>query len=374
MAAKNQKNWYLIKDVDSIDSPCLVIYRQRVLENIRTLISMCDDIRRLRPHVKTHKIKEIAELMLQSGITKFKCATIAEAEMLALAAAPDVLLAYQPTGPKQIRFVELIKKYPETKFSCLIDTIDTAKQIAAEAQKAGLTIPIYIDINVGMNRTGIKPDEQAVELYRQCKSTPGLNLVGLHVYDGHIRNKDFEQRTIECNTAFEPVMTMQAALIREGYPEPVIVAGGSPTFPVYVMRKKVECSPGTFIFWDYNYLMSCPEQQFLPAALVIARIISLPAENKICIDLGHKSIAAENEINKRVYFLNAPDLKFTGQSEEHLVAEIPQGHSYGVGDALYGLPYHICPTVALYERALVIKNGRLAGEWKIIARDRKITI
>ncbi|HVZ96842.1 MAG TPA: D-TA family PLP-dependent enzyme [Chitinophagaceae bacterium] len=374
MTAEDPKDWYFIDDIDSIDSPCLVIYRQRVLENIRTLLSMCDDIRRLRPHVKTHKTREIAELLLQSGIAKFKCATIAEAEMLALVDAPDVLLAYQPAGPKQKRFTELIKKYPATKFSCLVDNIVSARQLAAEATANNFIISVYIDVNVGMNRTGIEPGAPAIELYKQCKNIPGLNPVGLHVYDGHIRNKDFEQRTIECDRAFAPVIKMQEILIREGFPEPVIVAGGSPSFPIHVRRKKVECSPGTFIFWDYTYLTHCPEQHFIPAALVIARIISLPSENKICIDLGHKSIAAENEINRRVYFLNAPDLKFTGQSEEHLVADITPGHSYKVGDVLYGLPYHICPAVALYERALVIRDKRFASEWRIIARDRKITV
>ena len=108
--------------------------------------------------------------------------------------------------------------------------------------------------------------------------------------------------------------------------------------------------------------------------MVISRVISLPSETKLCLDLGHKSIAAENILEKRVYFLNAPDLRFTGQSEEHLVAEVPLNHSYKIGDVLYGLPYHICPTVALYERALILENNKVVDEWKIIARDRKITI
>jgi D-serine deaminase-like pyridoxal phosphate-dependent protein len=100
----------------------------------------------------------------------------------------------------------------------------------------------------------------------------------------------------------------------------------------------------------------------------------LPAENKICIDLGHKSIAAENELNKRVFFLNAPELKFISHSEEHLVAETNTRHSYKPGDVLYGLPYHVCPTVALYERAYTVENNKVSGEWKTIARDRKIEI
>ncbi len=177
----------------------------------------------------------------------------------------------------------------------------------------------------------------------------------MHAYDGHIRNPDIQQRTIECDAAFEPVLQMQNILLNDGLTKPIIVAGGSPTFPVHAKRKEIECSPGTFIYWDNGYQLACKEQAFIPAALVISRVVSLPSETKLCLDLGHKSIAAENTLDKRVYFLNAPELKFTGQSEEHLVAEVPLGHSYKIGDVLYGLPYHICPTVALYERALIVE-------------------
>ena len=95
-----ENEWYHITNINEIDSPALVIYKDRVIKNISTAISMVGDVNRLRPHVKTHKTKEAAQLMMDAGITKFKCATIAEAEMLAMINAPDVLLAYQPIGPR----------------------------------------------------------------------------------------------------------------------------------------------------------------------------------------------------------------------------------------------------------------------------------
>jgi D-threonine aldolase len=375
MNKNNTENtWYLVDDIDTIDSPALVIYLARVLENINTLLSMIDDVKRLRPHVKTHKSQQAAALLMNAGINKFKCATIAEAEMLALSFAPDVLLAYQPTGPKLKRFIKIIKQYPSTKFSCLVDNIISAKNIGAEAEINNILIPVYIDLNVGMNRTGITPGNETIELYKACNYISGIQAIGLHAYDGHIRNPDIYQRTIECDKSFEPVLQMQNTLLHYGFPEPIIVAGGSPTFPIHAKRKKIECSPGTFIYWDKGYQASYKEQAFVPAALVICRIISLPGDTKICLDLGHKSIAAENTLDNRVYFLNEPELKFISQSEEHLVIEATKGHSYKIGDVLYGLPYHICPTVALYERAMVIENNKVSAEWKIIARDRKINV
>ncbi len=376
MKIKNElkDEWYHIKDINTIDSPALVVYRERVLENIATIISMIDDTKRLRPHVKTHKTKEATELLMDAGINKFKCATIAEAEMLGIAGVSDVLLAYQPIGPKLKRFIELIKKYPATKFSCLIDHILSAKKIAGDASKNNLTITVYIDLNVGMNRTGIVPGDKAIELYEECNNLIGIKIIGLHAYDGHIRSTDIVQRTIECDKAFKPVLKMQKTLSQKGFPEPIIIAGGSPTFPVHAKRKNIECSPGTFIYWDKGYQQSLKEQNFFPSALVITRIISTPGEGILCLDLGHKSIAAENELDKRVYFLNAPELKFLSQSEEHLVVEATKNNSYKVGDVLYGIPFHVCPTCALYERALVIENNELKAEWKTIARDRKINI
>src|SRR5688572_11821831 len=125
-----ENEWYKINNIDSLDTPAVAVYLERVKKNIQTLIESIDDVSRLRPHIKTHKSPEVTSLMLEAGIKKFKCATIAEAEMLALAEAPDVLLAYQPVGPKAKRLVNLIQKYPGTKFSCLIDNKNTAVELS----------------------------------------------------------------------------------------------------------------------------------------------------------------------------------------------------------------------------------------------------
>jgi D-threonine aldolase len=370
--------WYTIKNIDQVDSPALVIFPERVKENIRLLKTMIDDPVRLRPHVKTHKTREAAQLMLAAGIQKFKCATIAEAEMLAQISAPDVLLAYQPIGPKLKRFKELTDKYPGTVFSCLTDNVTAATAISEifvrKDSLGGKKTGVYIDLNLGQNRTGIIPGKEAVALYKLCAGLPGITIKGLHAYDGHIRDKDFAERTANCNKAFLPVENMASQISQMNLPEPVIVAGGSPTFPIHAKRGKVECSPGTFIFWDKGYSDGCPEQPFLIAAVLLSRVISLPAPGFVCLDLGHKSVAAENELIKRVFFPDAPALKATGQSEEHLVLDAGTDHSFQIGDVLYGFPLHICPTVALYERAVLVEEGIAGGEWKIVARDRKIGV
>ena len=367
-------DWYTINDVDTLDTPALVVYPGRVKANIDTLISMIDNVARLRPHVKTFKNKEVALQMMEAGIGKFKCATIAEAEMLAMCGAPDVLLAYQPVGPKVDRFVNLIKAYPATRFSCLVDSLIAATEISSTACTENIEIPVYIDLNVGQNRTGILPGEKALQLYIACDRLVGVKPVGLHAYDGHMHDPDLAIRTQQCNACFEPVIKLQAELVEKGLSQPLIIAGGSPTFPIHAKREQIECSPGTFVYWDKGYEDMLAEQPFLSAALVVSRVISLPDDTTLCLDLGHKSVAAERELKERVYFLNAPELIAVAQSEEHLVVEAGKDHQYKIGDVLYGLPYHICPTVALYESAIAIEHNTITGEWKNIARDRKITI
>jgi D-serine deaminase-like pyridoxal phosphate-dependent protein len=381
------KDWYTITNIDELDTPALVVYPARVRENIRNAIAMVGDPVRLRPHVKTHKSPNVTRLLLEAGVRQFKCATIAEAEMLAIEGAPDVLLAYQPIGPKATRLVELIRKYPGTKFSCLIDNEDAARAMAEVFSVAGLTVPVWLDINVGMDRTGIAAGPGAVRLWELAAGLKGVTPVGLHVYDGHIRDADLAAMTAKCDAAFAGVRALREAL---GGSEALggggiqVIAGGSPTFPVHARRSDVQCSPGTFVYWDKGYAGQFPDQPFLPAALVVSRVISLRGDTRICIDLGHKSIAAENELAKRVSFLNVQGLRPVGQSEEHLVLETAGGsgggtpgqtaHGFRIGDVFYGVPFHVCPTVALYDRAYTVEDGRVTGEWKNTARDRKLSV
>ncbi|MEP7107354.1 MAG: D-TA family PLP-dependent enzyme [Ferruginibacter sp.] len=366
-------NWYEIKNVDSIDSPALVIYKERIHENIRLLKSMVNnDVSRLRPHVKTNKIAEVCRMMLDEGITKYKCATIAEAEMLAMIEAPDVLLSYQPVGPKARRFIDLVSHYPSTRFSCLVDNIHTADQLSKLCVSNNLSVDVFIDLNTGMGRTGIPPSK-ALLLFEAVQLLPAIRIAGLHAYDGHIRDTDIKARTehVEFTCCWEDFVAEAVKVIDDS--RLIMVAGGSPTFPIHAHRENIECSPGTFIFWDWGYKHAFPDEPFEYAALVITRVISIVDVNTITTDLGHKSVAAENPL-PRVHFLNAPDIIPASQSEEHLVLKVADSSIYKTGDVLYGVPVHICPTVALYEKAVVIENNTAVDEWKVIARNRRITI
>ena len=224
-----------------------------------------------------------------------------------------------------------------------------------------------------MNRTGIIPNEEAFDLYNICDKIEGINPVGLHAYDGHIRNADIIERTKQCHAAFQPVENLAARIKKITGRQPYIVVGGTPSFPIHANRKGVQLSPGTCVLWDYGYKTILPEQKYVYGALVLTRVISQLPDNQLCLDLGHKSIAAENPF-PRVKFLNLLNAKEVSQSEEHLVISVPEAGMIPVGSVLYGVPIHICPTCALYERALIVRDNTIVDEWQVVARDRKITV
>lgn len=368
-----QLNWYLIPQAEILEMPSLVFYIERIRQNIKTLKKMVDDVERLRPHVKTHKCLEVTHILIAEGINKFKCATIAEAEMLGMAKAKDVLLAYQPVGENINRFLKLRKTYSETVFSCLIDHIAIAKQLSEKAISANMVLDVYIDVNVGMNRTGILPD-LAEELLNQVIQLPNLTIKGLHAYDGHIHDSSIDIRNQKSEPIIAELLQLQQSFENISNTQLTVIAGGTPTFPIYAQHTHFDCSPGTFVLWDKGYQDAFPEQKFMVSALVLSRIISKPADGIICTDLGHKAIAPENELKRRVFFINAPNLEVISQSEEHLVLKTAPADDFDIGDVLYGLPYHICPTVALHEKAICVDADGSIKYWDIVSRKRKITI
>lgn len=370
---KQESSWFLFEGMETLDSPALVVYPDRVKQNIATAIRMVGDVKRLRPHAKTHKSPDLTQLLLQAGIQQFKCSTIAEAEMLAQQGVPDVLLAYQPVGPKIDRFLQLMQVYPDTRFSCLVDNAISAEALLEKATTLRLSISVYLDLDVGMHRTGMKPDDSAVDLFLSLFQREGITVKGLHSYDGHITDPDPLVRKQRVEAAFAPVWKMKSILQEHTNSAVEIIAGGMPSFPILASYPDLVCSPGTFVYWDQSYSEKLSDTPFVPAAIVLSRVVSRPESNRLTTDLGHKSIASENSLDKRVHWLNATGLTPVGHSEEHFFFTTTEPAAFEIGDVFVGLPWHICPTVALYEKAFTVEEGKISGEWKTIARDRKLT-
>lgn len=352
-----------MRTFDAFESPGLIVYPDRVKRNILKAIEMVNgNPDRLRPHIKTHKTKEGNDLFLAAGITKFKCATIAEAELLALSEAPDVLISMQLIGPNLERFKQLVSHYPKTKFSSIVDDAFAASEL--NRIFADHSTGVYLDLNMGMNRTGIKPSK-ALALIQHIQTLPNVTLRGLHAYDGHIRDKVYEDRAKQVETDFTSFYELLGQL---NHSDLELVVSGTPSFLVHHKNHLFTCSPGTFIFFDAGYAALFPENTFEFGVEIIARIISKPTDSTICLDLGHKSVAAENPIDNRVRFIDQPSWVLKSQSEEHGIVEVGDSSTYSVGEIVRMIPYHICPTVNLHSHLQVIDGGL----WEVKARNRRL--
>jgi D-threonine aldolase len=366
---------YRVNDPTRLLSPSLLIFRDLVRKNLEAMIAMAKGPERLRPHVKTHKMAALVRMAEAMGVHKHKAATIAEAEMVAAAGGTDVLVAYPMVGPNIERLARLLQGYPNTTFRAVVDDPDVAKALSAELHGLGRALPVLVDLEVGMGRTGIAPDEEALALYELIEQLPNLELDGLHAYDGHIHDSDPSDRRESTRPGLEKTLALREKILTRGLPVPRLILGGTPTFPIHaeVDVPGVECSPGTILLQDAGYAASYPDLPFVPAALMLTRVVSRPRPGHVCLDLGHKAVAAD-PAGDRLVLLDVPDAKLGKQNEEHLVVATSRAGDAPPGTPLLAIPVHICPTCALHRFAYVIEDGELVDRWEVTARDRVLGV
>ncbi|MCI0456625.1 MAG: D-TA family PLP-dependent enzyme [Gemmataceae bacterium] len=386
---------YAIANTSTIFSPALLFYKDLIRRNLARCLEIAGSPERLRPHVKTHKTREIVRLELDSGIRKHKCATIAEAEMLAGCGVPDVLLAYNLVGPNCGRMARLAGAYPGCRFSVLADHPAGARALSETLAQAGQSVDVLLDLDVGQHRTGIAPGDpltqpsppaggegrvrgdEAVALYELIAHLPGLRPGGLHVYDGHNHQGPYSEREAAVRQQLGPVLALRERLEKKGLPVPRLVLGGTPTFPVFARMDLPgqECAPGTCVLHDHGYGSRFADLEgFTPAALLLTRVISRPTAQRVTFDLGYKAVASDPPAGKRLVLLDVPEYEAVLQNEEHLVIETPAADRFQPGDTAFAVPTHICPTCAMHRQAYVVEGGLVTGTWEIVARDRVLTV
>ncbi len=365
------------EELAQLNSPAYVIFRDRLLNNLDSMLTVARSPERLRPHCKTHKMADIIRLWVQRGVVKHKAATIAESEMCAAAGATDVLLAYNPVGPNIQRLVTLAQTFPGCQFKCTCDHEVPLKALSAAAAAAGVTIGVMLDVNIGMDRTGITPETPAApHLYHSIRSLPGLVQAGFQVYDGHQRQENRADRSTAVAAQWPRVLALKAAVESLGSAVPALACGGTPTFPCYAAMTDpgIETCPGTSVLSDSGYGLHFPDLPFAPAAALVTRVVSRPAPDRLTVDLGNKAVAADPPKGHRAFFPELPDAIQDIHSEEHMVLVTPLAQRYTPGDVLLAMPVHVCPTSALYDKVAIIDNGRVTEWWNVTSRNRKITI
>jgi D-serine deaminase-like pyridoxal phosphate-dependent protein len=361
---------YSIENVQSLMTPALAIYPEIVDRNIEaTLRLLGGDATRWRPHLKTAKLGFVMRRLAERGVMHAKCSTSVELAAACDAGIKDVLLAYPVVGANAARVRELAEHFSGARISVLAEN---AGQIAAWK---GSRLGIFIDVNPGMDRTGIEQDRVAeiVELARMS----GDAFRGLHYYDGHVW-WNVEDREKVAHSGYDRLMDVAGAVERAGIPFEEVITSGTPAFPwsanyapFRAAKFAHRTSPGTVLYNDAATMAHQPsEWGYQPAALVVSTVVSHPKANYLTCDAGHKSVSADAGV-PTCEVAGRPDLRPLKPSEEHLPIEVLGGERPGIGEALYLIPRHVCPTVNNFDDAVIVIGGRVVGVEPVTARGHE---
>ncbi len=367
---------YRIAGVESVMTPALAIYPEIVEANIEaTLRALGGDAGRWRPHVKTTKIGFVMRRLAERGVTNVKCATTLEMRTAAEAGAEDILVAYPMVGANARRVRELAEAMPGRRVSALVENVGQIESWV------GSDVGLFIDLNGGMDRTGIEQErvQEVVELARAIEEA-GLIFRGLHYYDGHMsKYEDLTTREVMAHQGYDQLMVIVEALNRAGLLVEEVITAGTPAFPCTLSYKPFadapfvhRASPGTVVYGDFTSASQLPaDYGYRPAAVVVSTVVSRPTSNRLTCDAGHKAVSADAGV-PTCAVLGRPELRPQKPSEEHLPIDAPPGAELpAVGDHLYLVPRHVCPTVNNFDHALLVVAGKIVGVERVTARGRE---
>lgn len=365
---------YRISNLDDVLSPALVLYPEIIASNIdRTVQLLGGNADRWRVHIKTSKLAYTLRMLIDRGVRNFKCATTLELLVGCQSGAADILVAYPMVGANARRVREVAQQFSSVRVSVLVENREQLRQWI------GSSVGIFLDLNPGMNRTGIEPDqaEKIVRVIRHAADL-GLEFRGLHYYDGQYGGFEERERTAAAHAGYDALLALAAETRAAGLSVPEIITAGTPTFPGSLTYQGFHgkdfihrVSPGTIVYGDATSLAQLPHDwNYAPAALVVSRLVSRPHSGVITCDAGHKTVSADAGVPTCVV-VGHPQLTPLSPSEEHLPMQSKTAPGPEIGDALYLLPRHICPTVNNFDSALIVREGRIESVEKVSARGRE---
>jgi D-serine deaminase-like pyridoxal phosphate-dependent protein len=362
-------------DAGRILTPALLIDRDCVQHNVAaTLRLLGGDPNRWRPHVKTAKLGCVMRMLVDAGVRQFKCATTLELSVACEAGAEDVLVAYPLVGANAARVRQIAQQYGGVSISALVED-------EAQIERwRGSSVSLFIDVNPGMNRTGI-PQDQTDGILRMAQSirASGLPFRGLHYYDGHLAKLALAERYTKAHAGYERLLEIVNALVATGIEFPEVITAGTPAFPCSLSFSGFRnasflhrVSPGTVVYGDMTSKAQLPpEYGYVPAAVIMARVVSRPAPGMITCDAGHKTVSADAGIPTCVV-LGHPEIEPLTPSEEHLPMRVAPGSEVpAIGDVLYLVPRHVCPSVNNFDHAVMISGGNVIGVEPVSSRGRE---
>ena len=361
--------------IDEIETPAVLIDRDILERNLSRMADYCASHRiALRPHTKTHKIPEIARLQVRYGSRGITVAKVSEAEVMAAAGLPDIVIVYPVWGEgKWRRLAELAQR---NRIAVAMDSLAVAEGISQAAKAIGVEIGIRLEFDTGLHRCGLPVEAASIEVARRIMALPNLRWEGISVYPGHIMGNK-ATRAVDTpleNSRYDHLFQL---LDSAGIPYPVVSGGNTPAaLQSHLFHGVNEIRPGTYVFNDRNTVDAESAGYADCAATVLATVVSTSVRNRAMIDAGSKTLSAdrlESGAGEHFgYVVGHPEFTLDGLSEEHGHLSIPGNSSVRVGDRLRIVPNHICPCINLHDCVYVVCGDQVVERWKVAARGMVI--
>jgi D-serine deaminase-like pyridoxal phosphate-dependent protein len=366
---------YEVRGAHALSTPSLLIYTEMIEANISAALRMMNgNPSRWRPHLKTAKLGYTMCRLVARGIKTAKCATTLELAAAIESGMEDVVVAFPLMGPNAARVREIAAAHPERRVSTLVESTDQIDEWRASA------VGVFVDLNPGMDRTGMAEDhfEEVRDFIDQIQKA-GLHFCGLHHYDGQIKNTDPAAAATACE-GYSRLVELIAYLKRSGIEVKEVITSGTPAMPHALNFAPFgeggvvhRVSPGTIVYNDRSSLQELPDYGFQPAALVLSTVVSHPRENRVTCDAGHKAVSADAGV-PTCDVMGRPGLVGLKPSEEHLPLEVRSGEAPARGELLYLLPTHVCPTVNNFDKAVLVREGRVERVVPVTARGHEMFV
>jgi D-serine deaminase-like pyridoxal phosphate-dependent protein len=370
-----KRSWQPGTEREALDTPALLIDLDLMESNIAKMAAHFTKLAergasvRLRPHIKTHKCPILAHKQIEAGGTRgITCAKLGEAEvMFAGGVRSGILIANQIVGQTKISRLMALRRHADV--AVLVDNERNTAELAAAAQASGVTLGVLVEINVGLERCGVRSVPEAVKLAQIVSESRGLKFLGLQGYEGHLLSiPDLDERRAAVERAMEPMLEARRAIEAGGLEVQLVDAGGTGTYNITSQIEGItEIQAGSYIFHDASYRQRTAD--FEPALTLLTTVISKPEREVVVLDVGKKSITFDDVVPPQPKNLDGVSIQ--SAHEEHLILHL-EGPAVDlqVGDKIEMILSHVCTTVNLHERYFGMRDGVLETVWDIPARGR----
>jgi D-serine deaminase-like pyridoxal phosphate-dependent protein len=362
--------------LEELHTPALVIDLDVFESNLDKMQShLATNGMGLRCHTKMHKCPIIAREQIRRGALGVCAATVSEAEVMYCGGIEKILITSPLVTPEKIeRLMRLAERDPELQI--VVDHIAGADLLDDAAKKHGLNLGVLVDLDPGLGRTGISPDDSALELVRHIvDSCTNLTFGGLQMYAGHCMHiVDYEERKSKYVYLMAKGAEIRDTLESSGIPVPAFSGGGTGTYDIEPgIGLLTDLQAGSYAFMDIEYRdigsSSGPRfDDFEPSLFVLVTAISKPQSRLITVDAGFKSLASDKDAPQ---FRDVEGVVWHWGGDEHGIIQLDNpSRELNLGDKLHVLTPHCDPTVNLHDYYFPYRNGVVEEIWPIPARGR----